>query len=855
MVKSTFRGLEVADQEFERTVSPCSSVLEDSCGTRDCQLEVYQLGGDKIFSGGRCPKGSTNTNSDKVPNYTKMYKGMLDKELSKITSSLEEMTDSPKILIPRSLTFLNEKGVFYTALYKNLGFDVSLSPESDNIIANLGKQHAHPECCYPIILAHGHAAFLKEKMRPGLDKLLLTNAFSVGEEKLSFCPYVCSSGYLVSGSLNLNHDDVLLPDFKFESPDYDLAQVIATDLRRVFKDRSITKAKVSSAIDQANKSQKDFVDSVHKTGRKIFDRLKGQGKNVFVGIGRGYTLLDGKASSDIDELFVSNGIHYMPSYLIGFDIEGDVVDNMYWFQGQSMLGSLIGTFNDKNVYPVRLTNFNCGPDSILEFHEDRLTDKVKKPYLCLETDGHNSNAQFGTRIQAHKRVTDSHEQSGKPNLNSLATKKPKQDFGNRILGVPYMGDSADVLAAAIRSSGLNAVVMPTRTDESIRFAKKLVTTNTCRPFAFQVGDHLAWLDSLKSQGIDVNSQAAVFMPTTRGPCRQGQYSVLLRHFFDREGFTNVPIMSPNSADDYKLEGIERSQTKKILRAALNGITADGVLIEHLHRIRPYETNSGETDKVYKKSHNRLTDLIENDASVKQLRQFLFKESDHFFDIDRDDKNRFPLVLVNGEIFVRCHAGSNQDSIKLLESHKLEAKLDPTFTWMDYVNRVSLREFWEIKDLKEFFKSSVKWAYMRHLRKNLQDPFQERLGDRMHYHNPVPSIDALEEKGIFSFNIKGESALSVAEANEFINGDLNIDGIYHVGPLGCMQETVATSRIQPMIHQTRKKAKTTKDKIIPFMDAVFGESESPALESQVAIFAENCSLRKKLRDEETNLIVS
>ena len=34
-----------------------------------------------------------------------------------------------------------------------------------------------------------------------------------------------------------------------------------------------------------------------------------------------------------------------------------------------------------------------------------------------------------------------------------------------------------------------------------------------------------------------------------------------------------------------------------------------------------------------------------------------------------------------------------------------------------------------------------------------------------------------------------------------------------------------------------------------MDAVFGESASPNLESQVAIFAENCRLKKDLRHKD------
>jgi len=844
--KSTFNGLETCEKFFKRTLSPCSSVLENSCGTRDCQLEVYQLGDTEIYSGGRCPKGSTSSSARKVPNYIEMYKGILNKTLSEFVSPLEEMTDSPKILIPRSLTFLNEKGIFYATLYHNLGFDVSLSPPSDDEIANLGKQYAHPECCYPIILAHGHTAFLSRKMRAGKDKVLLPNAFSVGKDKLTFCPYVCSSGYLTTGSLDLKHEDVLLPDFKFEDPNYNLPKVISEDLRRAFGKFSMSQRKIRFALESAEDSQKQFIDSIYKIGRKILDRLMEKGEKIFVGIGRGYTLLDSKASSEIDKLFVANGIHYLPSYLIKSNLESEAVHNMYWYQGQSMLGSLIGTFKNSNVFPVRLTNFNCGPDSILQFHEERLTDRADKPYLCLETDGHNSNAQFGTRIQAHKRVTDLHCQEKSIDTKQLGKKLPKVIVKNKIIGVPYMGDSSDLLVASMRSFGLEAVVMPTRTEESRIFAKKIVTTNTCRPFAFQVGDHLAWLDSLKKQGTDPNKSAIVFMPSTKGPCRQGQYATLLRDFFDRQGFDNVAVISPNSADDYTLTSMEKTQSKKLFRNIFKGIVTNDILREYLHRIRPYEINLGQTDKTYKTSHNRLIKLVESNPSMKDLKRFLLQESKKFTNIPKKNLERFPLVLVNGEIFVRCHEKSNQDSIRLLEKNNLEVKLDSTFTWIDYVNRISLRESWKERGFKQFYKSVVKWTYMRVLRKILQKPFEKDLGNRMHYHNPLDMIDDLESRGIFSFNIQGESALSISEASCFIDGKLDIDGIYHVGPLGCMQETVATSRIHPLIQKKRKNAVRIQDQVIPFMDAVFGESESPALDSQIAIFAENCRLRKKLR---------
>ena len=61
----------------------------------------------------------------------------------------------------------------------------------------------------------------------------------------------------------------------------------------------------------------------------------------------------------------------------------------------------------------------------------------------------------------------------------------------------------------------------------------------------------------------------------------------------------------------------------------------------------------------------------------------------------------------------------------------------------------------------------------------------------------------------------------------------------------MHETIATSRIQALINKERKEKNNI---LIPFMDAVFGDSPIANLDSQIAIFAENCWLRKEIREK-------
>ena len=846
---SQFKGLDVSELDFQRNRKKCSEVVNESCGTRDCTLEVYQLGDDLIVSGGLCPKGNTSSAMKRAPDYTRMYLNILDEHLKNITNPLDKPREEKiRIFVPRSMTFLNDRGVFYTAIYHHLGFDVRVSSESDDNITNMGKSYSHSEFCFPLILAHGHAVFLKSKMEKD-DKLLLVNAIEVvsdSGEKYKFCPYVGSAGHVIVGNLDLKTKEVLLPVIRFNDKKITIQDSILKDLERVFG-KKFSKEQVNIAIQKAYEDEKNFLDEVYSKGDEIIKGLTERGERIYIGIGRGYTIFDPKASSKVNELFSINGLHFLPTYFIrprNKDID-KVVENMYWYQGRRMIQQTLIALEEKNMFPVRLTNFNCGPDSILHFHEEHLANFYNKPWLVLETDGHNSNAQFGTRILAHDRVVSQYlANPAKPEIKK--TYGRNIDYENRIFGLPYMSDSSDILSGTLRAAGYKTEVMPSGTKESNELSKKIVSTNTCRPFSYQVGDQLAWLYSKQKQGIDPNKSLAIFIPTAKGPCRFGQYYVVLRELFDERGFEGVPIISPSSVKDYTDCDLPKNKINLVTRLSFKAVYANELLKNTLHRIRPYELNKGESDKVYDKVHNELVEFVATNPSLNKLKNFLIDKLKEFEQIKIDKSLRYPKVLVVGEIFMRAHEQSNQDSIKLLEEHKLEVILEPIFSWMNYVNKNALNKSIKRKEYGQFTLSFLKRGYINLVTSTLYTPFKEILKGRED-HDPFHLIKDLEDNLIYDSAVEGEASLSIGSVNAFINGELDIDGIYHIGPLGCMQETIATSRSQALIHKAREKSGGIK--IIPFMDAVFGESAVANLDSQIGIFAENCKLHKEIREKE------
>jgi predicted nucleotide-binding protein (sugar kinase/HSP70/actin superfamily) len=406
-----------------------------------------------------------------------------------------------------------------------------------------------------------------------------------------------------------------------------------------------------------------------------------------------------------------------------------------------------------------------------------------------------------------------------------------------------------MVSAALRAINLESEVMKTRTEEASRLSRKYVTSNACSPFSFQVGDCLAWLYELQERGIDPNTRASVFQPMAKGPCRFGQYYVLLRGFIDDIGFKGAGILSPDSDKDYSNIPINSDDMSRLIRIYFKGTFCNDLLEDSLLRVRPYEKVPGSAERLYRELAPELVSLVEKGADSKKLANFMKEAAPRFIElIDRSIKRK-PLVVMNGEIFVRSHPEANQQSIKLLEKYGLEVKLASLNQWFEYTNKKSIRQYRKARDWKNLLKASIKRQYMRVTGKKLAAPFRKLLEGR-EGHNTDHMISCAQDALIYDKLITGESPLTIGEAHLFTKGKLHgISGIYHVGPFGCMHETAATSQIQSLTQKQRAEATSIHDRIIPFMDAVFGDSELSNLEAEIAAFAEKCYIKQEISIKE------
>ena len=141
--------------------------------------------------------------------------------------------------------------------------------------------------------------------------------------------------------------------------------------------------------------------------------------------------------------------------------------------------------------------------------------------------------------------------------------------------------------------------------------------------------------------------------------------------------------------------------------------------------------------------------------------------------------------------------------------------------------------------------------MTSIEQKLAEPFHEVLEGRHVLPKPMEMIETSEANHEFHGNIEGESPLSAGIAYHFMHdlirpkGDAYISGIFHIGPFTCMQEGVATAKIEAMAQELRKKK---PDLVFPVIHAFFGDSASANLDSEIAVFVEQCYQKRDMLRE-------
>ncbi len=370
----------------------------------ECKLKVYNFGGRKSIWGGDCGRYEVTrydgpAETDYVGERNRMFWELLKEWDVEPGKTSPGRSDLPVVGIPLGIHFW-DWAIFWVPIFRQLGFQVALSPKTDHAITRVGIESVTAETCFPIKVFHGHVKWIANHA----DIFFLPTVITVPpidkKETSFFCPLVQSNRYMCAQALSLDRSRIIDPTIYLKDGPERIAHALARSLP---SNLGFHVDVIQKAVKLAWKRYWRFRDELKAIGESVIKSSCEKEEPVWIISGRPYNLYDVRLNLQLGQHLAKRGIRALPIDMIELADE-DMSDfpRMYWGLGARILRAAKRIARTPNLYGVHITNFSCGPDSFIEhFYRHILQNK---PALILEFDEHTAVAGILTRVEAYQNV-------------------------------------------------------------------------------------------------------------------------------------------------------------------------------------------------------------------------------------------------------------------------------------------------------------------------------------------------------------------------------------------------------------------------------------------------------------------
>ena len=268
--------------------------------------------------------------------------------------------------------------------------------------------------------------------------------------------------------------------------------------------------------------------------------------------------------------------------------------------------------------------------------------------------------------------------------------------------------------------------MPVPNVAAFQTGKEYGNNGQCNPTYFTVGNLVQYLQFLEKEGIprqQILDNYVFFTAGSCGPCRFGMYEAEYRFALQNAGFDGFRVLLFKDSDGIKAASGEPGLkfTIDFGFGMLNAMHLGDVINDLIYQIRPFETNKGETDRVFREMVDGLCEDLRNRKSFeieesapewlkpkvkknKVLRNtlnVLGKWHEHMWGKDylnalhtaREKMNSIevdrtrvkPVVKITGEFWAQITEGDgNFHMFDFLEREGAQVIVEPIATWVAYL---------------------------------------------------------------------------------------------------------------------------------------------------------------------------
>ncbi len=769
--KTQFKGFNISEIPFSISSFTCHAC------TNNCEIQRIKIEGETkmLFYGGRCEKYELDERKGKgkdIPN-------LFEERLSMLMGDYREEPENGKISIgiPRALMVFYQQFPFWRYFFNELGFRVVLSDPSDQQIVTRSIDLMVSETCLPVELMHGHVDNLLQKNVDYIFQPFIVNAKGKKDNPTNNCncPWIQSYPFMVRSAFTDEkiRDKFLTPTLHFRYFERALKKELPQFMKEKF---GIAVSKTRKVIDAADAVQVAFEEAIRARGKEVLAKLP-KDKKVLVVLGRPYNTTDPLLNLRLIEKLINLDTLPVPVDFLPL-LEENIFEDykmMYWPNGQKIMSASRIVRKNDNLFAVYLGNFRCGPDSFLTHF---VREEMKgKPYLHLEVDEHSADAGLITRCEAFLDSLDGYQKVHATSTEAVHVHiKHSRSLDGRTLYLPYAGDTVHIIAAAARSCGIDAQVLPMQDATDLEIARKHTNGQECFPAICTTG---SFLKKLMEPGVDPE-KISFFMPDHNGPCRFGDYNKLHRIIFDKLGYEHAHLMTPSNEDAYADLAGDKSRTFRM--NAWSGIVGIDILRRLLQERRPYELVKGETNLVYKRNLDLLIHSVANGA--KDVGAVIEKAGKEFHALGANFEKRKPVIAVVGEIFMRDNPFCSGFLIDRLEALGAETIISPFGEWLHYSSYRYWRDSVWKGSLKGLFKSKFQQVYQHYTAKQITSHVKDFLTLREDL-----EIDKILEmcSPYIHKDYDGDPPIALGSAAGLM--ETGISGVANILPFTCMPGTI------------------------------------------------------------------
>ncbi len=683
----------------------------------------------------------------------------------------------PVVGVPRALMAL-DLAPLLTGFLNALGVRVRYSSPTNQRVIEKSLELAYTDSCFPIKLLHGHVA---ELLREGAEFVLIPNAIRMGERKGDedqrySCPLVQAAPYIVRSVFGLG-DRLLDLIIDLSRGDDSVIRSFSEIAQRL----GFSREKGTEAARMALAFQRRFEAQLTTAGRRVLDDLEADPKAIGVVLmARAYNAQDAGANLGMAQELRKLGVVPIPLDYLPLDQVDvrQISDRPYWNYERKLLAAAKLVAEHPQLFGLFLSNFGCGPNSIIQnVVEDIMGGK---PLGQIELDEHAAEAGYITRLEAMVDTIRGYSRSGLQLAGTperYTRRVPSSVRSGQHVLIARMSDHAEVLAAAMRSFGVKAQVLPESDERSMALSRDVTNGKECLPFRDTLG---VFLRMAEEGSIPPRSRA--MMAGSFGPCRLGKYAQEQQKILDERGI-QLEVMTTVSNNAYSDLGLG----PRFELLAWQGVLAADQLQKLLWTTRPYERRPGETNEAYQHFVAELVAAIEGRRTLEPL----MREATATFGELRDPAlPRRPRVGINGEIYLRANRFCNQDLVALCEANGLEAEVAPMSEWLKYTTMRNLEDGWANREAGRTLKGA--------LRKLATDYYERKVASWFEavIHEREPSTrDLLAASGRYLPSRNGSEAILSLGSGVRQMADPHFAGVISVMPHGCMPGGIVAALAQ------------------------------------------------------------